>query len=167
MDVFIYENDLTKEKVSHLTPDRKTVRAIVRRGEEYALAYFNKYQLHGFIGGGIELGEDEKTALTREVLEESGFKVDVKRRVCSINSYAARNSKIEYWHSTYYLCDLVSSGHPLNLEDYEKEFGLEIKWYKRDEVLNIFENTQSSHPFGASLYQRSITAFKKLLELGD
>ncbi len=167
MDLFIYENGLNENDVIDLKPNRKTVRAIVKDQEKYALTYFPKYLLHGFIGGGIENDEDEITALKREVIEESGFKVKPLQRLCTIHSYAIRKEKIEYWHSTYYYCQLLSSGHPLKLEQYEKDFGLTIKWYNEGEVKDIFMNGTSKHPFGSTLYNRSLNAFNVHIEKGD
>lgn len=57
-------------------PPRKTTRAIiVDENGNYAVLYAKKHDLYSLPGGGIEEGEDEISALKREIDEETGLLV--------------------------------------------------------------------------------------------
>jgi 8-oxo-dGTP pyrophosphatase MutT (NUDIX family) len=167
MNLFIYENELTKEKVTGLEPNRKTVRAILKKEDKYSVILMKSSSVYMFIGGGINEEEDIFDALQREVLEETGIKTKNEKEVCVIHNYAERRNKLEYWHCTYFLCEIASEGHPLNLEDYEKEIGLELKWYNEEEMIRELTYHESNHPFGASIQRRELMAFTTMLEKGD
>lgn len=60
------------------------------------------------LGGGINVGETHSEAIKRECLEESGFEVKIKQRICSAEAYI-KHPTIGYFHpiQTYYLGDII------------------------------------------------------------
>jgi 8-oxo-dGTP diphosphatase len=62
---------------------RKAVRAIVIRGDQMLLMHRNKFgrEYYTLLGGGIQPGEAPEQALTRELMEESGFRLVSARPV--------------------------------------------------------------------------------------
>ncbi len=67
---------------------RKTVRVIITRKEENKIVSFvlmyrerDGEIYYVTIGGGIETGESEMTALLREIQEESGLEVSIERKI--------------------------------------------------------------------------------------
>ena len=58
---------------------RITARAIVRNQDgSYAVMYADKWKLHSLPGGGVEDGEDVRTALRREVYEETAVQIRIE-----------------------------------------------------------------------------------------
>lgn len=79
------------------------------------------------IGGGIEFDETEEECLIRECLEETGYSVIVKEKICSAETYC-KHETIGHFHpiQTYYSGELVrkvvepvENGHRLKWVDYE------------------------------------------------
>lgn len=60
------------------------------------------------LGGGLEKGESHKECIQRECLEEAGYRVCVKDRLCSAESYM-KHPTIGYFHpiQTYYIGALL------------------------------------------------------------
>lgn len=62
-----------------------------------------------FLGGGIENGESHTDCIERECMEEAGYKVLLKDKICSAESYYVHPT-IGYFHpiQTYYAGELLS-----------------------------------------------------------
>lgn len=112
---------------------RHSARGIVIRGEKLLLVYSKKYDYYKFPGGGIEKGEDNETALIREVLEETGYKVIPD----SIREYGlVPRKQRDAWYpdavfvqnNYYYFCDVEDEVANTNLDDYEAEEGFTAVW---------------------------------------
>ncbi len=60
------------------------------------------------LGGGVKFGEDFKSCLERECLEEAGLSVVIKEKVCSAETYM-KHPEIGYFHpiQTYYVGEVV------------------------------------------------------------
>jgi len=164
MKKYIYEDNLTSEIIKDLKPNRRTVRAIIKKEDKYSVTFMQGGDVFIFIGGGINEDEDIIDALKREALEESGIEVEPVKHICTIQNYSKRKDSIEYWHSDYYLCKVISEGHELSLEDYEKENGIEIRWYTKEEMIKQLRDYPTSHSFGRSVQNRELLAFKSLFE---
>ena len=80
------------------------------------------------LGGGINKGESHEQAIKRECLEEVGYTVNIKQKLCSAETYT-NNSKFGYFHpiQTYYIGELlekvqqpIENDHELLWIEYEK-----------------------------------------------
>ena len=83
---------------------------IVHEGQVLLVKYKNRSGVHyNFPGGGIERGESIEAGLIREVREETGAKVLVKRLLL-VGEYEPRQHNFEYGRihklSLYFLCEL-------------------------------------------------------------
>lgn len=83
-------------KGAYVIPFQGTKVAIVKTPKGYFL-----------LGGGLNNNETDKTGIERECLEEIGYKVLVREKICSAESYCFTPS-IGYFHpiQTYYSGDL-------------------------------------------------------------
>ncbi len=71
-----------------------------------------------FLGGGIENNETDTECIKRECLEECGYNVSIKEKLCSAEAYTT-HAKIGYFHpiQTYYLGELLDMvQEPIELE---------------------------------------------------
>lgn len=92
-----------------------------------------------FPGGGVEPGEDDETALARELAEEcghllvriSGHAVDTLERRPATDRPGAVLEMV----SRYYWCDVRDAGLAQRLDDYERELALTPEWVPAGEAL--------------------------------
>ena len=83
-DIFPDLNDNEKVPSRH----REAARAVVFDFEnKVALLHVKKHAYHKLPGGGLEEGEDIKTALEREMMEEIGCQVEVQNEIGEIIEY--------------------------------------------------------------------------------
>lgn len=80
------------------------------------------------LGGGLEKGEHDTDCIERECLEEIGFSVCVKDKICSAETYT-KHPSIGYFHpiQTYYfgellekVSDFTETDHILCFVEYEQ-----------------------------------------------
>lgn len=119
---------------------RKASRAIMFKEDKLVMIQSKKYGEYKFPGGGCKSGEVLKQTLVREVLEETGLDV--------LPSSIKEFGKVEEWHidtydsskmfnniSYYYLCDFIDNGKTRNMDEYEIEYGYEVRYVSVDEAI--------------------------------
>lgn len=87
--------------------DRKGAYLIPVKGEEVGIVETPKGFF--FLGGGIDAGETEIECITRECIEEAGYHVQIKEKVCSAETYC-EHPTIGFFHpiQSYYSGKLTS-----------------------------------------------------------
>lgn len=112
---------------------RPSVRGIIVNAGKVLLIHSTKYDYYKFPGGGPEGGEDHKTALIREVREESGY--IVKPDSISEFGRVMRRHKDDFCENGvfeqenfYYFCDVEATTAERKLDDYEAEEGFTPVW---------------------------------------
>jgi len=112
-----------KENVSYV--DREGAYLIPIRGRTIGVVKTEKGYF--LLGGGLDHGESPEQAIMRECLEETGYTVKIKRKLCTAETYTT-HPKLGYFHpiQTYYVGDLTEkvsepteSNHELLWIDYE------------------------------------------------
>ena len=96
----------TKEDVIYL--DREGAYIIPIRNNHIGVIQTSKGYF--FLGGGLENNENHTTCIERECLEETGYNVQIKQKVCSAETYE-KHSIIGYFHpiQTYYIGELLEN----------------------------------------------------------
>ncbi len=112
---------------------RPSARGIVIKDEKVLLVHSRKYDYYKFPGGGIENGEDAKTALCREVLEETGFHVipdSIEEFGCVPRRHRDQYDENGIFEQInyYYFCKIEDGREETNLDAYEAEEGFEAVW---------------------------------------
>ncbi len=99
---------------------------------------FGKYDLPG---GGVDLGEDLKDAVIREVKEETGIDVDKPKVIGIENSFFhAAHSNNNSYHSIliYYTCEYMGGELSIDgFDDHEKEYAEMAEWVSLDSIDSI------------------------------
>ena len=85
-----------------------------------------------FPGGGVELGEDDRTALARELAEECGYALShMGSLAVSTRERRPANDRpgaVFEMTSRYYWCEVEDLGTAPRLDDYEHALGLAPEW---------------------------------------
>ncbi|MET3567777.1 8-oxo-dGTP diphosphatase [Leifsonia sp. 563] len=115
------------------------VSAVIRDGDRFLLARHAHSGLWSLVGGGIEPGEEPAEALRREVLEETGARVQVAG---IIGAYGGEPLMVEYpngdrvgYVTVAYDCELLSPAAP------DMDELLELGWFERDAIAALPRRT--------------------------
>ena len=123
---------------SKKTP-RITARAIVRNVEgKYAVMYADKFHLYSLPGGGVDEGEDIRTALEREVWEETGCTCDEVEELGIVQEN--RFSQDFTQDSYYFVVKTHAKFGIIHLTDAEMENKTSIQWHDFDAVYDLITN---------------------------
>lgn len=146
---------------------RRAVRAVIRRDGRLLLVYSPDIDEYKFPGGGLEPGESEAEALSREVLEEVGAVVgSVGPRIGVITEYKRpMEAELDLFVmvSTYHEVELLSEGHEQRLDGYEAALGFEPRWVSLSDAIRKNEATMASGgPKVSSWIARDTWALKAL-----
>lgn len=142
----IHESDIYSEK-EDLGPNgfkvRHAARAVVlnQRGN-VALLKANTYNYHKLPGGGVELGEDMKVALQRELLEEVGCQADITGEVGEIVEYRDKWKLRQVSHC--YLAKQVGEPRPPAFTQSEIDEGFEVVW--ADDIARAIKLLEQDKP---------------------
>jgi 8-oxo-dGTP diphosphatase len=110
--------------------DRESVYGIALDDSGRVLLVWTKGKLV-LPGGGVDAGETPEEALCREILEETGWKVSIRREVCRANQYIISRSKgrASNKHGRFYLVKLEEHvGAPT-------EYGHDPLWVDGEEAV--------------------------------
>ena len=115
--------------------------------------------------GGLDAGEDEDTAMSRELAEETGIKSIKFLAKSSGYFYYNLPYKLQkkFWGGKFlgqkqrwYLVDFVGIDQNVNISSHEPEFS-EWKWIDKEEILDVIVS------FKKELYRNIINEFKNYL----
>ena len=146
---------------------RVAVRGVICKNNKYALIQSKKYGEFKFPGGGMEANETFEDTLIREVAEETGMLVDAANieYLGDAVELCRDDSRTEIFHhiSHYYLCDITNTSVERNLDDYEAEYGYELKWITLSQAVMVNNNIvdKSEIPW----VYRDTLVMEKILEL--
>ena len=147
-------------KLDHIDHDRKIVRAIVFDDSGYLYFVraernddFGKAVLIETSGGGVENGEDLSQAISRELNEELGAKVEVICKLGVVSDYY--NLIHRHNINNYYLCRAISFGSNHLTEDEAKHFHLSTLRVTYDEAVAEYEK-RASTPLGRLIANREL-----------
>lgn len=153
------------EKINGSIFYRHAVRAIVKKGDHYLFVQSRKFNDVKFPGGGVEINENNITALLREVREETGYivipNVTPYGYTDEINKSIFPDTDFFQMRSDYYCCDVYDETTSQELDDYEREYGYEAIWMNIEEALTINLSLPKSDQL--RWVRREIEVMKKLL----
>lgn len=118
--------------------DRPAGRAIIFDGQRVALIHVSASGYYMLPGGGLD-GEDAQTGLIREVLEETGMRIELLSPVGRITVYFDR------WHKRQiddcFTARMVGMGQVAGLTDFETAEGYGLVWASTlQKAITLMEN---------------------------
>jgi 8-oxo-dGTP diphosphatase len=133
---------------------RLAVRAIIVQGRQLLMIYSPKNGDYKFPGGGIDPGETDHEALTREIREEAGAQICGEiREFGQVIEYGLPfepGYDLFLMTSSYYLCQVHPQFGVQHLDDYEKDLAFRPTWVDIDEAiqtnLSVLQNDTLQNP---------------------
>ena len=116
---------------------------ILEHNNKYLAVNMNDNGFYCLPGGHVELGEDTDTAVLREMQEELGYPVKIKRMVAFSQNFFEGKGKKFHEIGVYYIVNAVDEKQ-VNTNDYIREEldkgmvqHLEFKWFTKQELKQI------------------------------
>ena len=157
------KNVLGLEGMSNKTP-RKTTRAIiVDENGNYAVLYAKKHDLYSLPGGGIEEGEDEISALKREINEETGCTCDAIQQLGIVSENRFHQDFTT--ESFYFIVHTKTKNHELHLTEAEKDDGISLLWCSLEEVIHLIKDVEHETNQRKFLQARDVAALMEYKRL--
>lgn len=122
---------------------REAVRAVLSDNDgRIALIYSKNRNYYKLPGGGIDPGEDNITALHREIIEETGCRAEIVREVGQIIEF---RDQIELIQTSYcYTAKLIEDTGETHFTDYETPEQFEVTWADNlTHAISLFEQVAS------------------------
>ena len=165
----LFEIDLHDYEKDYKIFRRPSARGIIIKGDKIALVYSNKEKYYKFPGGGIKNGEDMKTALIREVKEETGLIV-IPESIKEFGSVIRRQKSnispctVFEQENFYFFCDTENEVTSQKLDDYEKEAEFILKVTDIDEAIKTNQNYKSDDYFNEIMIMREMKVLQMVKE---
>lgn len=146
---------------------RKAYRAIILSNDKVLLIKSKKFGEYKFPGGGKEHGEKAIDVLSRETLEETGYRL--KKRIIPFGKTMEYAKDFEgifdifQQLSHYYFCNVYPEPLETNLSNYEIEYGYFPSWVTLEEAIANNESLESNDLIPWK--ERDTAVFKLLLEM--
>ena len=151
--------------------DRNIVRAIVF--DEGGFFYFVRAERNDAFGhavlietsgGGVEAGEDEETAIRRELKEELGAEVEVICKIGTVKDYYNLIHRHNLNH--YFLCRACSFGEKHLMPDEIEDFHLSTLKLTGEEAIREYERCENSR-IGRLIARRELPVLYRAIEILD
>lgn len=143
---------------------RAAARAVILNSrKEIILQHAKKYDYYKLPGGGIENGETASEALHREVMEEAGCKISIKKPIGLIIEHRNRFRVTQI--SYCYLAKLKGKQGKTHLEEDEKEEGFEPEWWDIRKAVNLIKTGSNNVYQTRFIVKRDAIFIKKAIEL--
>jgi len=153
-----YEKDINGNESSGevLYKVRKGARAVLLNSSgEVAMMFATEKLYHKLPGGGVEKGENLRTALEREIREETGFGISIwPEEVGAIIEYRDTDKLLQI--SYCFLADAAGEPEEPALTEEEKSQGFQLEWMKPEVAIETLEDESPSEYFVQFIRQRDL-----------
>lgn len=148
----LYADDMIKEDINK-SKWRKASRAVIIRDNKVLLIYETTNDLYTLPGGGLEKWETYERCLKREILEETGYSINILEEKVVIKEYFMDST----WENHYFLAKLKRQEPDetkIKLTKEEQQNGMEIRWVDVMDAIDLLDNHDTQHPDGIQIMYR-------------
>jgi 8-oxo-dGTP diphosphatase len=152
-----------KEKMDRPYKLRKNARAIlVREDGHIALQYLQNHFFHKLPGGGIEDDESIEQALHREVREEVGCEIRIKKPIGVVIEYRDAHDLLQI--SYCYIAEVTGALGDIELDQNEVAQGMVTQWVTPKTAIELLEEDKSNMYQGPFIIERELAFLNAYLE---
>lgn len=158
-DIGMPEKEVQEYKI------RNAARGIVINQEgKIALQAKSNTKEYKLIGGGIESGEEPSEGFKREVLEETGCKVDIKKELGVTEEYVTMKGAKQISH--IFVATVIDDSQKLELTEKEKVEGADLIWVTPEKALELIKDSYTN--LVSSTYSKDYDVYRmKFISLRD
>jgi len=133
---------------------RKVARAVLFNNNKIALMFVSKNNYHKLTGGGLDKNETPVQALIREIDEETGCDLELKKDIGIIIEY---RDNIKLLQISYcYLANIKGELKSMKLEKNEIEEGFQLKWINLNQAINLLKKDKPKINEGKFIVKRDL-----------
>lgn len=119
---------------------------------------------HKIPGGGIEDGENEVVAASREATEEAGCDVEIIERLGESDFIDPADANLIH-HSVCYLAKKTREHPDTNFTEHEVNNNFRLIWLDINSAIKLFENVKSDVQFEVNMNNRDLKFLQKAKEM--
>jgi 8-oxo-dGTP pyrophosphatase MutT (NUDIX family) len=120
---------------------REAVRAIIVKDDKLLMVFSPVNGDYKFPGGGVQVGEEHRTTLEREIMEECGTRLTgiLREFGCVVEYDLAEEDEYDLFKMTsyYYLCEVEDGFGEQNLDEYEQAYGFRPEWVTLEHAIEV------------------------------
>lgn len=149
--------------LSDKAPRKKSRAILINEYGQMALMHEKKTNLYALPGGAIEAGEDELSALVREVSEETGCLCDEIAPLGMIyeNRFHADTTHLSY----FFVVRTKGERTAPRLTDEEAELGTTLKWCSLEEAVRLIKDVDHDTRQKKFLQARDLLALNEYIRV--
>lgn len=155
-----YNKELDTKDV--LLKVRKKVVGLMIQDDKICMIFAQNQNSYSLPGGGVDAGETLEEALQREMLEETGFEIEILKELGMTIEYLYDFNVLQMTFS--YLIKPVKDTLQTNLTEDEIERGAVAEWVKIDEITEKVSNNQELHIGEKIMKKRTEVLMKELVK---